>query len=331
MSRARHACVLALGAAVATLGASLVAAQTAEKFPSRSIKLIIGFPPGGPTDLLGRLIAQRMAEDLGQPIVVENRAGASGGIGMEAVARAPADGYTLAYGASSNIAQLPALRKKLPFHPINDFAPVGMTATGALTLVASSTVPARTLAEFIAYGRANPGKLNFASAGAGSAPHLTAVMFNDQAGIKAVHVPFTGGAPALQATMQGSTHYVFDTASTSVPLLNSTQVRVLAVTSSERMAALPEVPAAAEAGAGLPGFVVTTWNGILAPKGTPPAIVERLNQSIRAGLGSKAFVDRLAAMGLAAAPGSPEAFGEFIGRELVRWTDVIERSGLGAD
>ncbi len=312
------------------LSASLpVQAQSDDRYPSRPIKLIIGFPPGGPTDLLGRLFAQRMADDLGQQIIVENRAGASGALGMEAVARAQPDGYTLAYGASSNVTQLPALRKHLSFNPITDFAPVGMTATGALTLVASNTVPARTLAEFIAYARANPGKLNFATAGAGSAPHLTAVLFNDQAGIKAVHVPFTGGAPALQATMQGSTQYVFDTASTSGPLLKSTQVRVLALTSAQGMSSLPGVPAATEAG--LPGFVVTTWNGILAPKGTPATVVDRLNRALRTTLGAPDFVERLNGMGLTPAPTTPEAFGAFIVRETQRWTDLIERAGIARE
>jgi tripartite-type tricarboxylate transporter receptor subunit TctC len=310
-------------------GLQPVQAQAEDRYPARPIKLIIGFPPGGPTDLLGRLIAQRLADGLEQPVIVENRAGASGALGMEAVARAQPDGYTLAYGASSNVTQLPALRKQLSYHPVRDFSPVSMTATGALTLVASTKVPARTLEEFIAYARAHPGALNFATAGAGSAPHLTAVLFNDQAGIKAVHVPFMGGGPALQATLQGSTDYVFDTSSTSVPLLKSTQVRVLALTSAQGMASLPGVPVATEAG--LPGFVVTTWNGILAPKGTSPAVIDRLNRAIRTALAQTDFIGRLAGMGLSPAPMTPEAFGAFIASELARWTDLIDRTGLASD
>ncbi len=326
-ARRAGAWVLAVSIFVVFMGSAR--AQTDERYPSRPVKLIIGVPPGGPTDLVGRLIATRLGEVLGQQLVVENRAGASGALGMEAVAHAAPDGYTLAYGASSNVAQLPALRRNVAFNPLEDFAPISMTVTGTFTLVTTVSVPATTMAEFIAYGRAHPNTLNFATAGAGSAPHLAAVLFNEQAGIQAVHVPFTGGGPALQATMQGNTHYVFDTVATSVPLLKSTKVRVLAVTSAEPSPSLPGVPTASAAG--LPGLVITTWNGLLAPRGTPGPIVERLNKALRTALGSHDFSERLSSMGLAAAPTSPEAFSAFIARELERWRGVVERSGVSAE
>jgi tripartite-type tricarboxylate transporter receptor subunit TctC len=300
-----------------------------EGFPNRPIRLILGYTAGGPTDVACRLIAQQLGEQLGQPVVVENRAGAAGGIGMEMVARASPDGYTLAYGASSNVVILPSTKKKPTYHPVTDFTPVGATVTGALTLLVNNAVPAKNLREFVAYGRANSGRITMASPGIGSSPHLTGVLFNEIAGFQALHVPYQGGAQAAQATIAGTTHYVFDTLQTSVGFAKSDRVKVLAVTSAQRSDVLPDVPTVSESG--MPSFTATIWHGLLAPKGTPPAVVARLNGALQKALQSKDFVDRLSALGLAPAPGTPEQFSSFMQSEMVKWKDVIARSGATID
>jgi tripartite-type tricarboxylate transporter receptor subunit TctC len=300
-----------------------------DAFPSRPIKLILGYTAGGPTDVACRLIAQKLGEQLGQTVVVENRAGAAGGIGMEAVARAAPDGYTLAYGASSNVVILPNTKKQPTYHPVTDFTPVGATVTGALTLLVNKDVPAKNLREFIAYGKANSGKITMASPGIGSSPHLTGVLFNEIAGFQALHIPYQGGAQAAQATIAGTTHYVFDTLQTSVGFAKSDKVKVLAVTSAQRSDVLPDVPTVSESG--MPSFTANVWHGLLAPKGTPPTVVARLNGALQKVLQSKDFIDRLSALGLAPAPGTPEQFSSFMQSEMVKWKGVIAQSGATID
>lgn len=304
--------------------ALLPLAQAQEVFPNRPLKLVLGYTPGGPTDVACRLIAQKLGEEFGQAVVVDNRAGAAGAIGMEFVARALPDGYTLAYGASSNVAILPAV-KKTSYDPVSSFAPIGTTVTGAFTLLVSNSVPARNLQEFIAYGKANSGKIAMASPGIGSSPHLTALLFNEIAGFEALHVPFQGGAQAAEATIAGTTQYVFDTLQTSVGFAKSGTAKVLAVSSAQRSNALPNVPTMAESG--MPGFIETVWHGVLAPKGTPPAVVARLNSTLQKVLATKDFSDRLAVLGLSPAPGTPEQFGTFIQSELTKWKRTVAKTG----
>lgn len=306
--------------------AVFIAQATAQEFPTRPIKLVLGYSAGGPTDVVCRIIANEMREHLGQSVVVENMAGAGGGTGMLHVVRAEPDGYTLSYGALSNVVMVPLMNKNANYDPQKDLEPVAMTSSGAFTLVVNAQVPARDVKEFIAHAKANPGQLAFASAGFGSAPHMFALLFNRAAGVEGLHVPFKGGGDALTATIRGDTAYVFDTVQTSVGLEGNDRVRVLAVTDKESSAALPKVPTVSESG--LPGFVATTWGGILAPKGTPAAVVARLNKAIAASVASKAVQERFVQLGLVPATGSPAEFATYIASEFEKWGKLVRDADL---
>ena len=296
----------------------------AQTYPTRPVRIMVGFPPGGPADILARLIGQRLSERLGQPFIVENRAGAQGQIATEAVIRAPADGHTLLVIVPGNgIAN--ALNDKLNFNFIRDTAPVAGISNGPLLMEVSSATPVHTVPEFIAYAKARPGKVNFASPGIGSTIQLCGELFKIMTGVDMVHVPYRGNAPAVIDLIAGQVQVLFADAPSSIAHVRAGKLRALAVTTAERSKILPEVPTVSEF---LPGFEASNWFGIVAPKNTPPEIIEKLNKEINAALAEPDIKARLADLGAAPLAGSPADFGKFITAEAEKWTKVIRAANI---
>ena len=313
-------------AALCLLAAPLALAQA---YPTKPVKLIVPFPPGGPTDIVGRFVATKLSEALGQQFVVENRAGAGGTVGSEVASQASADGYTLLYGSTSTLAMAPSLYRKLAYDPRKSFAPISMVSSGPMLVAVNASVPANTLAELIALAKDKPGSLNYASAGNATPPHLAAEMFKSMAGVNLVHVPYKGGGPALQAVTAGEVQILFEGLVTLLPQIKSGRLRALAISAAVRDPALPDVPTSAEAG--LPAFQVNFWSGLVAPAGTPPEVVATLNAALRqvlAGGDAKATLTRF---GLAPAGNTPPEFSRFIDSEILRWERVIQASGAKVD
>jgi tripartite-type tricarboxylate transporter receptor subunit TctC len=305
-----------------------VLAQGAGPYPGKPIRFILPFPPGGGTDILGRLLAERLATGLGQPVVVENRGGAGGNVGAEAAARSAPDGYTIVLVAPS-LAISPSLYKKLAYDPVKDFAPVSLVATVPNVMVTNPSVQAKTLSEFIALAKQRPGAMNFGSGGNGTSNHLAGELFNIVAGVRLVHVPYKGVNLAMQDVMSGEVQLVVIGIPAAAPHIKAGRLRALAVIDSKRAAALPDVPTVAEAG--LPDFDVTTWYGVLAPAGTPQPIIARLNAEIVKVMHSPEMGERLAAMATEPVTSTPEGFADLIRREIVKWGKVVRAAGLKAD
>jgi tripartite-type tricarboxylate transporter receptor subunit TctC len=322
----RRRAALGLAAAVAAAVALPAAAQSA--YPSKPITMVVPFPPGGPTDLVARVLAQQLGEQLGQSIVVDNKAGANGNIGAQAVARAPADGYTLLYNTSS-ITLSPALYKSLPWNVEKDFAPVALTAVVPLALVVHPGVPANNVKEFIAYAKANPGKLSYGSAGNGNVTHLGAFQFAQANGIDAVHVPFKGSAPADLALAGGEIQFLTDTVNSVMGFVKDKRMKMLAVTTAKRMAQFPDVPTLAESG--MPGFEVGAWQGVMVPAATPKPIVERLNTELNKALQNPEVRAKLAQQGAEPLGSTPAEYGAYVKKELARWGQVVKASGVTID
>ena len=314
------------------VGAALVPwpapAQTANGWPNKPLRFILPFPPGGGTDILGRLIADRMTAGLGQPVVTENRGGAGGNVGAEAAARSAPDGYTIVLVAPS-LAISPSLYSKLNYDPVKDFAPVSLVATVPNVMVTHPSVPADTLAEFIRFAKTKPGGMNFGSGGSGTSNHLAGELFNIVAGVKLVHVPYKGVNLAMNDVLSGQIHLVVIGVPAAAPHIKAGKLRALALVAPQRAAALPEVPTVAEAG--LPNFEVTTWYGILAPAGTPKPIVTRLNAELVKIMHAPEMKDRLATMATDPVTSTPEEFADYIKREIVKWGEVVRQAGLKAD
>ncbi|HXJ09823.1 MAG TPA: tripartite tricarboxylate transporter substrate binding protein [Burkholderiales bacterium] len=304
------------------------AVKAADSYPSKPVHLILPFPPGGGTDILGRLIGEQLTVRLGQPVVQENRGGAGGNLGAEAVARAAPDGYTLLLAAPT-LAISPTLYPKLAYDPLKDLAPIALVATVPNVMVTHPSVPARTLQEFIALAKRRPGELNFGSGGAGTSNHLGGELFNMVAGVKLVHVPYKGVNLAMQDVLAGNVQLVFIGIPAAAPHIRAGKLRALAVVAPQRSSALPDVPTAAEAG--LPGFEVTTWYGVLAPAGTPRAIVERLNTELGRIMLAPELQPRLADMATEPRSGTPEAFAAYLREETAKWGKVIRDAGLRAE
>jgi tripartite-type tricarboxylate transporter receptor subunit TctC len=303
----------------------LVRAQPA----GRPIRLIVAFAPGGATDVAARLLAERLAEGLGQPVVVENRAGAAGIIGTEAAARSPADGLTLLMGTiSTHAMNLPLYGRRLSYDPVKDFAPVSRVATGPNLLVVHPSVPARSVAELVALAKAKPGGLAYGSGGNGTSTHLAAEMFKAMAGVDLLHVPFRSTAPAATALAAGQVQVMFDTIISALPLVREGQVRALAVTAPERLPALPDLPTVAET---LPGFEMGIWVGLFVPAGTPAAAIARIDAATRAALAMPGLQARLEGIGAQPFPAGPEEFAAFLQAEIARWTQVVEAARITAD
>ena len=303
----------------------LVGAQDA--YPSRPVRFILPFPPGGPTDILGRLISERLTAQLGQPVVTENRGGAGGNVGAEAAAKSPPDGYSIVLVAPS-LAISPTLYAKLNYDPVKDLAPISLVATVPNVVVTQTTHPA-TLHEFIAAAKAKPGGMNFGSGGSGTSNHLAGELFNILTGAKLTHIPYKGVNLAMQDVIAGRIDFVVIGVPAAAPHVRSGKLRALAVIAPQRLPALPEVPTVAEAG--LAGFEVTTWYGILAPAGTPRPIIARLNTELVKVMHSPEMKERLAGIGTDPVTSTPEEFAAYIQAEIGKWGDVIRKANLRAD
>jgi len=310
----------------AIVAASSAAAQ--ESYPARPLRFILPFPPGGGTDILGRLIAERLSAGLGQPVVAENRGGAGGNVGAEAAARAAPDGYTLLLAAPS-LAISPSLYSKLNYDPVRDLAPVSLVATVPNVMITHPSVPAQTLREFIAVARAKPGAMNFGSGGAGTSNHLAGELFNLVTGTKLVHVPYKGVNLAMQDVISGRIHLAVIGVPAAAPHIKSGKLRALALIAPQRAAALPEVPTVSEAG--LADFEVTTWYGVLAPAGTPRAAIARINAELVRIMHAPDMKERLAGMATEPRTSTPEEFAAYLRQEIAKWGDVIRKAGLKAD
>nr|WP_257993604.1 tripartite tricarboxylate transporter substrate binding protein [Cupriavidus pauculus] len=300
----------------------------AATYPERPIRLVVPFPPGGPTDLVSRVIARKMSDELGQQVLVDNRPGANGNIGNEIVAKSPADGYTVLYNTSS-IALSQALYKKLPYDVKRDLVAVAMTANVPLVLEVNAQVPANTVPEFVAWLKSHPGKMTYGSAGNGNVTHLAAFLFLQANGLDAVHAPYKGSAPALTDLASGQVQFMTDTINSSLPFIRDKRMKALAVTSAARSAQLPDVPTLAESG--MQGFEVGAWQGMMVPAKTPSDIVRRLNAAALKALGSADVRASLAAQGAEARGSSPDAYAKYLAQEIDRWQKVVKDTGVTLD
>jgi tripartite-type tricarboxylate transporter receptor subunit TctC len=315
---------LATGAAALPTLSCIARAQT---YPSRPVRLITGFPAGGPTDILARPIGQWLSERLGQPFVIDNRPGAGSNIGTEAVVRAPPDGYTLLLVSPGNAINA-TLYDKLPFNFIRDIAPVAGIIRVPNVIVVNPSVPAKTVPEFIAYAKANPGKVNMASSGNGTSPHVAGELFKMMTGVNIVHVPYRGSAPAMTDLIAGQVQVYFGTTTASIEYIRAGKLRALAVTTAARADALPDIPTVGDF---VPGYEASGFFGVGAPKNTPAEIVEKLNKEINAALGDAKMKARLVDLGGMVLPGSPADFGKLIADETEKWAKVIKFAGIKAD
>jgi tripartite-type tricarboxylate transporter receptor subunit TctC len=325
LSAARLA-LAAAAMAAALCAPSLRATAQDASYPSRPVTMVVTFPAGGASDVLARAVAAAMARGLGKPVAVENRAGAGGHIGAESVAHAAPDGYTILFGTNGTLGIGPALYKNLRYDPARDLAPIGILHKLPLMLIVNPSVPATNLRELIAYARANPGKLTFASAGVGTASHLAGELFKEQAKIDILHVPYKGDGATFPDLLAGRVSMMMETIPTALPLVKSGGMRAIGVTVKERSASAPDIPTLAESG--LPGFDVSAWTGLFAPAGTPRAIIERLNAETATITHDKAYVSLIQSLGTDVASSSPEAFGQFVHDDVARWTEVIQRAGI---
>ncbi len=325
---------LAIAAAVGIAASPLVLAQGAA-YPSKPIRLVVPYPPGGPLDVAARTLAERVKDSLGT-VIVENRAGAGGNLGVDYVAKQPADGYTLVIGAVATHAINPWLFARLPYDPIKDFAPVTLVAQVPNVLVMTPETAARlgidSVPGLIAYMRRNPGKLSYASGGNGSGGHMAGELLKSMAGVSMVHIPYAGAAPAQLGLLGGQTDLMFDNLASAAANIRAGKLRAFAVTTATRASSFPEVPTMAEAaGKELKGFDVSTWFGVMAPAGTPAPVVARLNEALRKALVTPEMRERLSKMGAEPAPTSPEQFASFIRSELAKYEKVVRFSGAKVD
>jgi tripartite-type tricarboxylate transporter receptor subunit TctC len=304
-------------------------AIAAAAYPTKPVTLLIAFPPGGPSDVLSRVVGKKLEQILGQPFVMDNRPGAGGNIAAEAAAVAPADGHTILMGNNSILATNAALYKKINFDPERDFAPISLVGSQANILVVSPSVPVKSLAELIALLRANPGKFNYASSGHGTAAHLAAELFKAEAKLSITHVPYKGGAPALQDVIAGHVHMIFATAASVVPHIRAGKVRALAVTPIRRTAVFPELATMDELG--LKGFDATTWHGLVAPSKTPREVIAQLHRATVEALNDPAVRKSLGDLGVDIVGNSPEEFAAYIKAEIPKWTAIVKASGAKLD
>jgi tripartite-type tricarboxylate transporter receptor subunit TctC len=318
------ACFAGLIAAVA-----LSSAAPAADYPSRPVTIVVAFTPGGPSDVLSRIIGRRLQEILHQPFIVENRPGAGGNIAAEQVKNAAPDGYTLLMGNNSILATNAALYRKLSYDAEKDFAPISLVGTQANILVVNPSVPANSMAELIALAKASPGSLNFASSGHGAAAHLAGELFKTEAKINIVHVAYKGAAPALQDVIAGHVHMMFATAASVIGLIKNEKVRALAVTTPKRSALLPDLPTVDELG--IKGFDATTWHGLVAPAGTPKDIINMLHIATTEALKDTATQQSLRDLGVDIIGSSPKEFEDYIKSEIPKWTAVVKASGAQMD
>jgi tripartite-type tricarboxylate transporter receptor subunit TctC len=302
---------------------------SAQQYPDRPLHLIVPFPPGGGADTLARTVMPRVEKALGQPIVIENKPGAGGNIGAEHVARAAPDGYTLLYGTNGTHAINASLYRNLRFDPVKDFVPVTRMTTIAAMLIVNPKFPANSVEDLVRYAKANPGKVNFASAGNGTTSHLAGELFKTMAAIDIVHVPYRGGALAVTDLMSGQVQMMIDVMPNVIPLVKDNRLRGLAVSTATRFPGMPEYPTISESG--LPGFESSAWDGVLAPAGTPEPIIRKLNAAIRQALTDPELVATLRSRGARPVAGTPEDFARHIADSTRKWAAVVRASGAKID
>jgi len=310
------------------LSAAPVQAAAGDDYPARPVRLLVPNPPGGGSDAVARILAQKLGERLSQQFVVDNRAGGGGIIANETVARANPDGYTLLLAFIGPVAISPALTK-VPYDPVKDFAPVALVAAGQYMLVLHPSVPAKALKDFVAYAKANPGKINYASAGNGSPLHLAAELFKARAGVNMVHVPYKGGGPATAAILAGEVQAVFGSITSVLPQVKAGKLTPIGVTGAARSSIAAEYPTIAELG--YPGFAMTSWYGVLLPARAPQPVITRLNGAIVAALQERDTIDSLKRQGLDATGSTPDAFAQHIKAELAKWAQVVKDANIKAD
>jgi tripartite-type tricarboxylate transporter receptor subunit TctC len=314
------ACLLAL--------ALTAGAACAQSFPTKPIRILIGFPPGGGIDIVARMLAPRLSESLGQPVVVDNRAGANGIIATETVAKAAPDGYNIFFGTTGNLSVNPALYPKLPFNIERDFAPLTQVSSVAFLLYVNPSVPAKTLADLIAHAKANPGKVHFYSSGNGGLPHLAGELLKSVAAISIVHVPYKGSAPGMSDLIGGHVQLGFDAVAIGLPQVKAGKLRAIAATTPKRLPVLPDVPTASET---LPGFEVVNWYGMVVPAGTPGAVIARLHAEIVKAMSIPDVRERLLAQATDPVGSTPKEFGAFRKAEEAKWARVIKAASIRPD
>lgn len=322
-------CIIRFCRAVFCFGLfALLSPAAAQEYPLKPVRLLVGFPAGGPTDILARVIGEKLSGQLGQPVVIENRPGAAGNIAADAVSKAAPDGYTLLY-ASNSIAISPAINAKLAFDPVKDLVPVTETASGSLVLLVHPSVPAKSVKEFIEHARQRPGQITYASSGSGTITHFAAELFAIQTAIQVQHIPYKGSSPSLVDLLAGRVHMLMGAINTALPHVKDGKLRPLAVTGLRRSAALPDVPTLAESG--LAGFSAVNWQGVFAPAGTPPAILARVNAEFVKAVRSPELAPKLALQDMDPSGSSAAEFGEAFRKELARWAKVAKDAGIKAE
>ena len=314
--------------ALALLGSAIAPAAWAQQYPDKPVKLVVPYPPGGPTDIVARVVAQKLQDAMGQPFVIENRPGAGGNPGAEAVARSAPDGHTLVVATTAHAIN-PSLFSKLSYQLMKDFAPVSQLTAGPLVIVANPALPANNVKELIALAKSKNGGLNFGSSGNGQSTHLSAELFSAMAGVKMAHVPYKGSAPALTDVMAGQTDLMFDTMLSAMPHVKAGKLKALAVTSAQRSPVAPDVPTVAEGG--LPGYEAIAWNGLLAPAGTPAPVVAKLNAELKKVLESPDVKQRFEAQGFTPMWNTPADYRAFMQAEVDKWAKVVKTSGATLD
>ena len=316
------AAVVGLGLTVGIgLGQSL-----AEPYPTRPIRIIVPTPAGGPVDVIARLVGNYLTQTIGQPVVVDNRPGAGNTLGSKEAAQAEPDGYTLLYSSASGLVFAPMLQKNAGYDPITSYDPIALVAQSSTILVVHPSLPVKSVAELVAYAKANPGKVNFSSGGIGVLPHLIGEWFKSRAGIDIVHVPYRGGGPSINDLVGGQVQMTFEGTSVLLPLIESGKLRALAVTSAKRLPQLPDVPTMTESG--FPGFVSTSWTGLLAPAHTPSAVIDKLNAQINEGLKTPELRAALARVSNEPVGGTPQDFANMIKGDIDKWAPVVQALGL---
>ena len=320
--------VTAWRVALATFVLAIAGVAIGQAYPSKPIRLIVPFPPGGAVDFYARVVQQPLSEALGQQVVIENKAGASGMLGIDAVAKAPPDGYTIGLGNIASLAINAGIYDKMPYDPAKDLTPITHTIDVNYVLVVHPSVPVRTVAELIAYAKANPGKLSYGSAGSGSLPHLATESFKAETGTDIIHVPYKGGGPMVTDLLGGTVQMVIADQANLMPHVRSGKLRAIAVASPKRSPNAPDLPTIGET---LPGFEATAWNGLVGPSGLPPEIVTRLNAVFVKTMALPTVRDKLAGGGLDVVGDTPDEFGRFIRAEIAKWSAVAKRVGAKAD
>ena len=315
-------------ARIAAVALTLAASVANAAWPDHTVKIIVPWAPGGSTDILARAVADKLTQSLGQPVIVENKPGASGNIGSEFVARSKPDGYTLLFGSMSTHAINPAMDSKMPFDGVADFTPISMLAFVTNTFVVNPSLPVSNVKEFIAYCKAHPGEVSYASAGPGSTNHLSAALLEKQAGIRMLHVPYKGGAPAVLSVVSGETKVLFTAGTQSLPHVKAGKLKLLAVTEDHRSTLLPDTPTVAET---VPGYEMAVWYGAFGPKGLPPEITKRLNAEINRAMMLPDVKERMQKIGVEPVNVTPEQFSKVLHQDAQKWGTLVRELGIKAE